>query len=87
MSGSIGYHVQLRISGVLSPTWWSAVFAGVAVEPEPGGTTLLSGDLPDQAALHGLLAAIRDRGLTLLSAETVALGNTASGAVDDETES
>ncbi len=29
--------------------------------PDPDGTTLVSGELADQAAVHGLLDAIRDR--------------------------
>jgi hypothetical protein len=41
------------------------------VAAEPDGTTLVSGELPDQAALHGLLAAIRDLGLSLISVGTV----------------
>jgi len=36
---------------------------------EPGGTTLLSGYLPDQAALYGVLLTIRRPGLCLLSLE------------------
>lgn len=31
------------------------------------GTSLLSGQLADQSALHGLLLKVRDLGLTLLS--------------------
>ncbi len=72
MADSIGYHVHIRIQGELAPAWWSGVFADLAVEPEPDGTTLVSGELPDQAALHGLLTTIRDRGLTLVSVETIA---------------
>lgn len=72
MASSIGYQVQVRIQGELAPAWWSGVFADLAIEAEPDGTTLVSGELPDQAALHGLLTAIRDRGLTLVSVETIA---------------
>ena len=34
---------------------------------EPDGTTMLTGPLADQPALHGLLIKIRDLGLPLLS--------------------
>jgi hypothetical protein len=46
---------------------WSAWFDGLTVTPAPGGGTLLSGAVRDQTALHGLLAKIRDLGLTLLA--------------------
>ena len=69
MTGSTVCHVRVRIRGELSPKWWSAVFTGLAVEPESDGTTRVCGELPDQAALHGVLAAIRDLGLTLVSVE------------------
>ncbi len=70
MTGSAACHVRVRIRGELSPSWWSAVLMGLAVEPQADGETLLSGELPDQSALHGLLTAIRDLGLTLVSVET-----------------
>jgi hypothetical protein len=62
------YQVTVRVRGELAPAW-SPVFEGVAVTPGARGTTLLRGELPDQAAVHGLLAAIRDLGLALVSAE------------------
>ena len=61
---------RIRVHGQLGPEW-SGWFAGLTVSPEPDGTTLLAGQLADQAALHGLLAAIRDLGLSLISVETV----------------
>jgi hypothetical protein len=41
--------------------------------------TLLTGPVPDQAALHGLLAWIRDLGLPLLSVERVESGSITQG--------
>ncbi len=69
MSGSGTYHVRARIRGELSSTSWSGVFEGLDVEAQPDGTTLVSGRLEDEAALHGLLAAIGDLGLSLISVD------------------
>jgi len=41
-------------------------FDGLSICSAPGGHTSLSGELADQAALHGLLEKIRDLNLTLL---------------------
>lgn len=72
MSHSVHYRVRLRVQGEL-PASWSAVLADLDVVPEPDGTTLVTGELPDQAAVHGLLASIRDLGLCLISVETAAI--------------
>jgi len=57
---------EIRVRGVL-PGGWSTWFDGLEVRPDPNGETLLSGPLPDQAALHGVLAKIRDLNLELIS--------------------
>jgi hypothetical protein len=72
MHGAVHYRVRIRVQGELAPDW-SAVLAGLAVAAEPGGTTLLSGELSDQAAVYGLLGSIRDLGLSLISVETIAV--------------
>jgi len=45
---------------------WAGRFEGLTLFHPADGTTLLSGPIPDQAALHGLLMKVRDLGLTLL---------------------
>ena len=61
------YHI--RIQGHLDPSW-QAWFEGLEMVQEHEGTTLFSGSLWDQAALHGILAKMRGLGLDLLSLET-----------------
>lgn len=56
---------EIRIQGHLSPAR-AAQFSGLAVTLLEDGSTLLRGPLPDQAALYGLLARVRDLGLPLL---------------------
>lgn len=60
------YHYQITVKENLDDTW-SAWFDGLTVTPAPGGGTLLAGVVRDQTALHGLLAKIRDLGLTLVT--------------------
>jgi hypothetical protein len=56
---------QVRIKGLVDFQWdW---FAGMTVSATEDGDTLITGPVEDQAALHGLLKKLRDRGLTLLS--------------------
>ena len=62
-------HYALRVQGHLDPSWQDR-FGGLRIEQQEAGTTLLSGPLPDQAALHGVLLQIVRLGLTLLSLET-----------------
>jgi hypothetical protein len=50
---------------VLEPSW-SAWFEGLRVTSDQAGQTTIAGPVTDQAALHGLLAKVRDLGLPLL---------------------
>ncbi len=86
MAGSTGYRVRVRVRDRLSSAWWTGTFSGLTVDAEADGTTLVSGELPDQAALHGLLAAIRDLGLSLVSVETEATPRSASASAADDHE-
>ena len=59
-------YYEIRFRGHLDPCW-SDWFADLQLTDLEEDVTLLSGLLPDQAALHGLLERIRDLNLTLLS--------------------
>jgi hypothetical protein len=61
---------QIRIEGVLDSKWgdW---FDKFEISSITGDETLLTGTVEDQAALHGLLAKIRNLGLSLLSINQV----------------
>jgi hypothetical protein len=55
---------EIRVKGVLDGRW-SAWFDGLEVTSD-GHQTTIAGPVTDQAALHGLLAKVRDLGLELL---------------------
>lgn len=57
---------EIRVKGRLGPRW-TAWFDGLSLTNEPGGTTVLRGQVVDQAALHGLLQKLRDVGIPLIS--------------------
>ena len=59
-------HYEIKIKGHLDHCWldW---FADLQMTYLEGNETLLSGPLPDQAALHGLLERIRDLNIPLIS--------------------
>ena len=55
---------EIRVEGLLDESW-SEELAGLAIRHE-AAETILVGKLPDQTALHGLLAQVRDLGLQLI---------------------
>jgi hypothetical protein len=57
---------EIRLTGHLDARW-AAWFDGLTVSHQGDGTTLISGPVADQAALHGLLQRVRDLGLPLVS--------------------
>jgi hypothetical protein len=59
-------YYEIKVKGCLDPGW-SDWFAGLDLTHLEGDLTLLSGYLPDQASLHGLLERIRDLNLKLIS--------------------
>lgn len=57
---------ELRVDGALDSRW-SDWFDGLVVSARDDGTSTLTGPVADQAQLHGILARLRDLGVTLLS--------------------
>lgn len=57
---------EIRLAGHLD-AHWAAWFDGLTVSREADGTTVISGPIVDQAALHGLLQRVRDLSLPLVS--------------------
>jgi len=62
-------YYAIRVKGLLDSHWeW---LEGLIVTHISPGETLLTGPIIDQAALHGLIARIRDLNLTLLSVNQI----------------
>jgi len=61
-----GIEYEIKIKGHLEKHW-SDWLGGLEISHDIQGNSLLTGIVPDQAALHGILAQIRDLGLTLIS--------------------
>jgi hypothetical protein len=63
---------EIRVGGTLEESW-SARLGGMQSRPERGEdgsmNTVLTGVLPDQASLSGVLAALYGLGLSLLSVQ------------------
>ena len=57
---------EIRVEGLIDHSW-TEWFDGMQITNEPGGETIIAGDVTDQAALHGLLTRVRDLGVALVS--------------------
>ena len=53
---------------------WAAWFDGLSLTNKSDGTTIIRGQVADQAALHGLLQKVRDIGLPLVSVTQIRPG-------------
>jgi len=60
---------QIHLKGNLDPKW-SDWFDGFTITCQ-GNETLLTGLVPDQAALHGILAKINNLGMVLISVNCI----------------
>lgn len=63
---------QIRLKGHLGRQWADR-FEGLSITLEEDGSTLLTGPLVDQAALHGILRKIRDLGIILLAVNSIGI--------------
>ena len=63
---------EIRIEGLVDGRWtdW---FDGMTITHDDDSETILTGELQDQSALHGVLDRIRDLGLNLISVRRVDL--------------
>ena len=59
---------RIRVKGNLDRKW-SDWFDGFSITPHGDDETLLTGQVVDQSALHGMLGKIRDLGLPILLVE------------------
>jgi hypothetical protein len=64
------HQYQIRIKGHLDDHW-SEWLGGLTFAQHPDGTTTLTGEIVDRAALYGLLNKIKDMGLSLMSVNEV----------------
>jgi hypothetical protein len=76
-------HYEIRLAGRLG-TRWSAWFDDLTISQEGDGTTLISGPVADQAALHGLLQRARDLGLPLDSVTRIDPAQPGRPAAEDK---
>jgi len=59
---------EIQVKGYLDARW-NELFDGMSIAWQDNVTTI-SGEVADQAALHGLLARVRDYGLVLISIQS-----------------
>jgi hypothetical protein len=61
---------EIRVKGHLDGRW-SEWFEGLTIFNVEDGIAVLSGEIVDQSALHGILAKVRDLGLPLIAVSRV----------------
>ena len=70
MEGAMVSFYEIRVKGHLDGRW-SDWFDGLAITNLENGEAMLYGDIVDQAALHGVLAKVRDLNLALVAVSSV----------------
>jgi hypothetical protein len=74
---------EIRVEGHLDDHW-SEWLGGMTLTRTLRGKTILTGALPDQAALYGVLMKMRDLALTLVSIRRIESDNSNSTRAPDE---
>ena len=72
---------RFRVKGHLADRW-SDWFGGMDIHRQEDGTTVLVGPVVDQAALHGVIARIRNLALPLLSVWLAVGPHSVAGELD-----
>ena len=71
---------EIRVKGHLDGRW-SEWFDGLQITNLENGEAMLSGDIVDQAALHGMLNKVRDLGLPLVAVLSAGLSGKISARI------
>ncbi len=74
---------QIRLKEQLDQHW-SSWLGGLTITTEANGETVLTGEIVDQSALHGLLCKVRDLQLTLLAIGPLEADSPCQGAAKEE---
>jgi hypothetical protein len=67
-------HYEITVQGHLGPRW-STWFDGLDLIRNDDGTTVITGPVADQSALHGVLQRLRDLGIPLISLSPITPDN------------
>ncbi len=65
-----GLIYEIQLEGYLDKRWTDWLY-GMSLSYTPEGRTILTGRLPDQAALHGVIGKILDIGIPLISVKRI----------------
>ena len=74
---------QIRLKEQLGQHW-SSWLGGLTITTEVNGETVLTGEVVDQSALHGLLSKVRDLQLTLLVIRPLETDSPCDGEAKEE---
>lgn len=58
--------IEMRVKGYIDEQW-SEWFGGLTISYSSADETVISGVVPDEAALYGIISRLRDLGLKLTS--------------------